>query len=40
MERTALSFSAVNIITVNLMVLLMVVLFAMLSRVLRGRANA
>lgn len=37
MERTVLTFSAANIITVNLMVLIMVVLFAMLGRAVRGR---
>lgn len=39
MERTVLTFSAANIVTVNLMVFLMAAALAILSRMLRGNAN-
>lgn len=40
MERTALSLSAVNIITVNLMVFIMAFLLLLIARVMRGRRDA
>ena len=39
MERTVLTFSIANIITVNLMVLAMACIFAFATRAMRGRAD-
>lgn len=40
MERTVLTFSVANIVTVNLMVFMLVFLFLAVSRAFRGRADA
>lgn len=39
MERTVLTISAANFITVNLMVAVMVIFLVMISRFVKGRAD-